>query len=200
MTEEQYLAFDNAHEGKHWFVNGQIYAMAGGTPRHSLICNNVGAALGRLLRDRPCVVFQSDLRVNVRAAGLYNYPDVTVVCGKIERHPKDKNTIVNPTLIVEVLSPGTEGDDRGPKATHYRSLPSLKEYLIVSSTDEHVEHYRRLDDGRWLLTEATGRTGKIELSTIEGALSLADVYDKTEMLDEGVARDESSGKPPDSPQ
>lgn len=182
MTEEAYLAYDDAHEGKHWFVNGQIYAMAGGTPRHSAICNNVGRALGNLVAKRPCIVFQSDLRVHVRATGLYNYPDVTVVCGTPERHPKDRNTIVNPTLIVEVVSPGTEGEDRGPKAAHYRKLASLEEYVIVSSTREQVEHYRRLEDGHWLLTEALGREASIELPALGGVLSLAEVYDKTELL------------------
>ena len=184
VTEEAYLAFDDANEGKHWFVNGQIYAMAGGTPRHSAICNNVGRALGNLVAKRPCIVFQSDLRVHVRETGLYDYPDVTVVCGPPERHAKDRNTIINPTLIVEVLSPGTENDDRGAKATHYRRLASLKEYLLVSSTEERVEHYRRLDDGKWLLTEVEGRGSSIELPVLDGTLSLADIYDKTELLGE----------------
>jgi Uma2 family endonuclease len=138
MTEEEYLAFDDATEGKHWYANGQIYAMAGGTPRHSAICNNVGAALKSLVAKRRCLVFQSDLRVHVPETGLYNYPDVTVVCGNAERHPKSRNTVVNPTVIVEVLSKSTQGDDRGAKSTHYRSLPSLKEYLLVSTRSEHV--------------------------------------------------------------
>jgi len=183
MTEEEYLAFDDATEGKHWFANGQIYAMAGGTPRHSLICNNVGRALGNLVAKRRCLVFQSDLRVHVPGTGLYNYPDVTVVCGGEQRHPKSRNTIVNPTVIVEVLSKATEADDRGAKSTHYRLLPSLQEYVLVSTRGERVEHYRRLEDGKWLLTEARGRDASIELPALSGVLSLADVYDKTELLE-----------------
>ena len=183
MSEDEYLAFDDATPGKHWYANGQIYAMAGGTPRHSAICANVGAALNRIVAKRKCLVFQSDLRVQVAETKLYNYPDVTIVCGPIERHPKSRNTVVNPTLIVEVLSKATEADDRGAKSTHYRALSSLKEYLLVSTSGEHIEHFRRLDDGKWLLTEAHGRAASIELPALEGVLSLADVYDKTELID-----------------
>ncbi len=183
MSEDEYLAFDDATEGKHWYANGQIYAMAGSTPRHSAICSSVGRVLGNLVAKRRCLVFQSDLRVHVPETRLYTYPDVTVVCGTPERHPKDRNTIVNPTLIVEVLSKSTEADDRGAKSTHYRALSSLKEYVLVSTRREQVEHFRRLDDGKWLLTEARGREGSIELPVLEGVLSLGDVYDKTELLE-----------------
>lgn len=147
---EEYLAYERDSRMKHEYDAGEIIAMAGGSRRHNALASRVSAALeaGR----RPgCVAFQSDQRVRVLATGRAVYPDASMVCGAIEGDPADPsdNTITNPTLIVEVLSPSTEEDDRGSKWQHYQLMPSLQEYVLVSQSLPRVERYRRLASGGW---------------------------------------------------
>ena len=154
------------------FADGEIYAMAGGSKRHNALALRVGAALHGSQRAE-CTAFQSDQRVRIPAVNRAVYPDVTVVCGAIESDPLDVETILNPTLIVEVLSASTEEYDRGDKWMAYQSLSSLKEYVLVAQDDRRVEHYRRLPSGGWEYSDTT--TGTIELVT--GAkLDLDDLY------------------------
>jgi Uma2 family endonuclease len=152
FTEAEYLARERAGTEKHEFINGEILAMAGGSPDHALLSANVISALKQRLRGGPCRVYTSDLRVNVADTKHYTYPDVTVICGETLLHPSDPNTVRNPRLLVEVLSDATELHDRGAKWAHYRHLPSLQEYVLVSQGAQQVEHYRRVESG-WLLTE-----------------------------------------------
>ena len=182
MSEEQYIAFERAStDGKSEFLSGRVFAMAGASPRHNLITSNVSGSLSAALRGRPCVVLSSDQRVCVEATGLYTYSDVTVVCGGLRLHPHYEDTLLNPTLVVEVLSPSTEGYDRGPKFAHYRRIESLREVLLVSQVERVVEHFARESDGSWRLTTWT-EGQSVPLPALSSFLALDDAYDKVDLL------------------
>jgi Uma2 family endonuclease len=148
-TYEEYLAYERDSELKHEFEAGEIFAMAGGSPRHSALASRISAALENK-RRADCTAFQSDMRIRVLATGRATYPDASMVCGPIELDVADRSdtTITNPTLIVEVLSPSTEEVDRGGKWRDYQLIPSLQEYVLVSQ-ESRVEIYRRLPSGTW---------------------------------------------------
>jgi len=163
-TLAEYLALEAASDTRHEYLNGEIFAMAGGTPEHGALAANVIRLLGTALLDRPCVVYTSDVRIRVLATGLNTYPDVSVTCGAIERDPQDASTIVNPVVLVEVLSDSTEAYDRGEKFAHYRRIPSLRDYLLVSQHEARIEHYRRNDDGTWTLRDvASSETVRLSI-------------------------------------
>ena len=172
-TYEDYLSYEEKSELKHEFDAGEIYAMAGGSPRHSALAAQITIALG-ISRRSGCTVFQSDMRLRVLATGRSTYPDVSMVCGPIELDPADRTgtTITNPTLLVEVLSPTTEEVDRGSKWKDYQLLPSLQEYVLVSQ-DPRVEIYRRLPSGSWEYTDV--RNGVVTLAS-GATLDLAVLY------------------------
>jgi len=162
-----YLAFEEASTTKHEFLNGEIYGMAGGTPEHAALSVAVSSALLAQLRGGPCRVYSSDLRVRVLATGLATYPDVTVVCGEVERDPESATSVVNPRVVVEVLSDATEAYDRGQKLDHYRRIPSLAAVVLVSHREPVIEVWERAAEGAWRRGECrTGQTAVIEaLST-----------------------------------
>jgi Uma2 family endonuclease len=154
MTYAEYLAFEAASETKHEFVNGELHAMAGGTIAHGALAAAVTIALGNALDGRRCRVLSSDVRVRVGATGLATYPDLSVVCGHVETDPDDPHGVLNPSVIIEVLSDSTEAYDRGAKAAHYRRIPSLREYVLVSQREPLIEVHRRTERGTWELVEA----------------------------------------------
>lgn len=178
-TEEDYLDFERSVETKHEFDRGEVYAMAGASEQHTLIATNIAASLNFQLKGRDCRVYQSDLRVKVADSGLYAYPDVTVVCGERQFTDEKRDTITNPTVLIEVLSPSTENYDRGTKFRRYRALETFQEYVLVEQDVPHVEHYQRQADGGWMLKDVIGLDSVIELSSISCTLALTDVYDKT---------------------
>ena len=174
MTYGQYLELERTSETKHEYLRGEVFAMAGGTPEHARLAANIIGELGAALRGRPCSVFTSDARVRIEATDRATYPDVTVVCGRLEHAADDPDSITNPVVIVEILSDATEADDRGEKFAHYRRLASLREYVLVSQRARRLEVYRRRDE-RWMLDEAgTGAT--LRLESIDVTLSVDDVY------------------------
>jgi Uma2 family endonuclease len=173
MTYEEYLAFERASETKHEYVNGEVFAMAGGTREHARLAARLIGQLERALEGKPCATFTSDVRVRVEATGRSTYPDVTVVCGKVEASTVDEDAITNPTVLVEVLSPSTEKDDRTDKWAHYRRLPSLREFVLVASEEHRVEVYRREERG-WHYLELT--TGTLELASIGAVIDLGALY------------------------
>ncbi len=177
-TPEQYLEQEERAEFKSEYLSGQIFAMAGGSPEHSAIGNNIGGEMRSLLRGTPCAVFNSGLRVTVMQSGLMTHPDVTVVCGEQHRHPLDKNSIINPMVLFEVLSPTTEAYDWGAKWALYRHLDSLREYILISQDKPLVEQYVRQDDGSWKFTAAEGLEASLWLPSLGCTLSLAEVYDR----------------------
>jgi Uma2 family endonuclease len=181
-SEAEYLAREQTSSTKHEYINGEIVAMSGATPEHNLVAANITGVLRERLRDRPCLVLSSDQRVHVRATKLRCYPDVTVVCGPIERDAIDSMAIVNPVVIVEVLSETTEAYDRGAKFAHYRHLSTLMEYVLVSPADRRVEHYRRLESAQWLLSEVTGPEASLTLPALGLAVPLAEIFAKLDLL------------------
>ena len=174
-TFAQYLALEAASDTKHEFLNGEIFAMSGGTPEHAELAANVIGELRTQLRGRPCATYTSDLRIRVLATGLSTYPDVSVVCDKLERDPEDAHSVLNPVVLVEVLEGSSEAYDRGEKFAHYRRIPSLREYVLVSQREKRIEHYHRNDDGSWTLREA-GSGAHARLASIECELSVDEVY------------------------
>ena len=182
LTPQDYLAQERKAETKSEYYAGQVYAMSGAGEAHNLVVTNIIIALGSRLRKRPCKVYPSDMRVKVSPTGLYTYPDVTVVCGEPEFDDKQKDTLLNPTMIIEVLSESTEAYDRGKKFAHYRTLDSLAEYLIIAQDAVAIDRYVRQYDGRWLLTAYRGLQAVAMLEAIDCELPLAEVYDKVEEL------------------
>lgn len=188
VTPEEYLALERQADSKSEYYAGAIFAMAGASRRHNLIVGNVFASLHGQLRKRPCSVFPSDMRVKVSATGLYTYPDVSVVCGQPRFDDQYQDTLLNPTLIVEVLSKTTAGYDHGEKFEHYRKLELFEEYLLISQERCYIEHFVRQTDNRWLLSEYEQLQDVIELPTIACCLALADVYEKIEISEVRLLR------------
>jgi Uma2 family endonuclease len=180
FTPAQYLELERKAQDKSEYFRGEIYPMCGASREHNLITGNVGTALHRQLRHRPCEVYQSNMRVKVSPTGLYTYPDVVVVCGAPRFEDAELDTLLNPTVLVEVLSESTEAYDRGAKFEQYRTLDSLMDYLLIAQDRCHVEHFARQPDGRWLLAEAKGLQDMIRIGSVECDLVLAEVYEKVQ--------------------
>jgi Uma2 family endonuclease len=176
LTPEQYLEREHQSTSKHEYFNGNIFDMAGSTPRHNAITVNITSALHMKVRGR-CRVFASDVRIKVPATTLYTYPDVSVVCGAVQYDESDANTVSNPKVIVEVLSQSTEGYDRGDKFAHYQRLDSLTDYLLVSQGTTRVEHYVRQADHQWLLTVLGNLDESVDLNSIGCQLPLKVIYE-----------------------
>jgi len=168
-TEAEYLAFEDESEFKHEFVDGQVLAMTGASRNHNLINLNTGGILNAQLADRQCEVYASDMRVHL--------DELSVVCGEPQFLEGAFDTLVNPNVVIEVLSPSTEGRDRGRKSKLYRSIPSLQVYLLVSQSDAHIERYPR-DGATWSLSDFDGLDAQVELPSIGCTLALNDVYRK----------------------
>jgi Uma2 family endonuclease len=178
LTPEEYLAIERKAEYKSEYFNGEMFAMSGASPNHVLIVANIVAELRGKLKQKPCNVYASDLRVRVSPTGLYTYPDVVVVCGQLQLADNHRDTLLHPTLIVEVLSDSTQDYDRGRKFEHYRSLSSFSEYVEIAQDRCHVEYFLRQADSCWLLSETNNIEDTLHLSSINCNLALTEVYDK----------------------
>jgi Uma2 family endonuclease len=176
-TPEEYLALDRAAECKSEYHAGEIFAMAGASEAHNIITGNTLTELHAQLKGRAARLFSSEMRVHISEAGWYVYPDASVVCGERRFADDRRDVLLNPVLIVEVVSPATEFWDRGSKFEAYRRLPSLEQYLLVDQNRLHVERYTRRPEGGWLLADARGLAAVLHLSSIGCDLALADVYD-----------------------
>jgi Uma2 family endonuclease len=179
LTPEEYLALERKATTKSEYLNAHIYAMAGASREHNLITGNIFGELRTQLRERPCEAYVNDMRLKIGPAGLYTYPDVAVVCGEPRFEDTDLDTLTNPTVLVEVLSPSTEAYDRGEKFAHYRRLGSLQEYILVAQNCVRVEHYLR-QEKQWLLTELSDLDEVLHLVSISCDLSLHEIYVKVE--------------------
>jgi Uma2 family endonuclease len=189
-TIEQYAEMEENAPYKSEFIAGRIYAMSGGTPTHSFIAGNIGGEMRNLLRGQPCQVSNNDLRVGIMPLDVETYPDVTVVCGEPHVNPFDKNSVINPSVIFEVLSPSTERYDRGEKWARYRRLDSLQEYVLVSQDKPEVEQYVRQESG--LCYKAVEGVDAASIVTVLGfTLSLAEIYDRI-TFEESVSVRETS--------
>jgi Uma2 family endonuclease len=176
LSPEEYLARERQAEFRSEFYRGEMFAMAGASWEHTLIKDNLAAEIRQQLKNGPCQVVTSDLRVKVDATGLYTYPDVIVVCDKPEFEDKVLDTLLNPQILVEVLSDSTEKYDRGAKSVHYRRIPSLREYVLIAQDRPLVERYVRQPDGGWLLMEFNELSQTLAFATIPARIALADIY------------------------
>lgn len=176
VTEDEYLALERKASERHELVNGQIVAMAGATPRHNALVTNTVVALANRPRGKGCRPLASDQRIHVPATGLFTYPDIVVVCGAIELHPRDPMTVLNPRSIVEVLSPTTEAYDRGARFAHYRSITSLRSYVMLSHDEVRLERFERGEAGVWSLHESVGLGALAQLPGLEVSVPLAELY------------------------
>lgn len=176
MSEQEYLAMERGSAAKHELWNGEAFAMTGGTLAHAMLAMNTGSALVHALRDRQCRVLSSDAKVHVPLMRGFVYPDISVVCGEIRTYDETRDVLLNPVLVVEVLSESTEGFDRGDKFAGYRSIPSLLDYVLVSQLARRVEVYSRQHDGGWLLRSYDDEQRAITLPSIEVGLALGEVY------------------------
>lgn len=183
-TEDEYLERERQAETKSELINGEIVAMAGGSPKHNALAANVARVLGNRLLGRRCIVFNSDQRIHVPATGLYTYPDVSVACDGPKFHSKYKDTLLNPKVLIEVLSGSTEAYDRGAKFAHYRSIPSLEEYVLVWQDPMRVEHYKRIEPRQWLLTDHEGADASLQVLGFD--LPLHELYAGLELLEESA--------------
>lgn len=177
-SPEEYLALERKAAYKSEYFNGEIFAMSGASEEHNLIVMNIAASLHNQFRGRSCKVYANDMRIKVSPTGLYTYPDVVAVCEDAQLEDANLDTLLNPTVLIEVLSRSTEAYDRGEKAEHYRRLPSLAEYLLISQDKPHLEHYLRQPDNRWLLSEISDWHAVVSLPAIDCTLALAAVYDR----------------------
>ena len=175
MDYASYLALEAKAAEKHEYVNGEVYAMAGGTPEHARLQSRLSQLLGQALEGKPCAVFSSDLRVRITATGRSTYPDLSIVCGRVETAADDGEAAVNPTVIVEVLSKTSEADDRGAKWAHYQMLATLKEYVLVSQDEPRIEVFRR--DGTLWTYEAFAPGDQLRLSSLGIAVDVTRVYE-----------------------
>ncbi len=178
MTPQEYLEFERKSEEKHEYYAGEIFAMAGARRRHNVIVWNFGGELRQKLKGKTCEAYPNDMRVFIPQTGLYTYPDLVVVCGEPQFQDDVFDTLLNPILIIEVLSEKTENYDRGKKFQHYRSIETLHEYVLVSTDEARIEKFEKTGDGFWFLSEAVGIDSEIELTSIECRISLTEVYDK----------------------
>lgn len=175
MSYAEYLAAEERSDVRHEFLNGEVWEMAGGTPEHAALAAAMIAELSSRLRGKPCRIYSSDLRIRIQETGLATYPDVAVVCGQLATAVDDEHAALNPVVLVEVLSPTTEGYDRGAKAAHYRRIPALREYVLVSQSEPPIEVHRRTESGRWELFDA--RPGEtIELASLGVRLDVSAIY------------------------
>lgn len=179
-TLEDYLGVEEMSGVRHELVDGQIFAMAGGTPEHAALAASAVVLLGSKLRGKPCRPYSGDLRIRVLATGLATYPDAAVICGEPARDPSSVTHVTNPTVVIEVLSPSTEAYDRGEKREHYQQIEALREYVLVSQHQRRVEVFRRVDSGWTHDVYEAGST--IDLASLGISLSTDELYD-----DAGVA-------------
>jgi Uma2 family endonuclease len=178
LTPEEYLAIERQAEYKSEYVEGVMYAMAGGSPQHNSVSVNILTLINLHLWESPCKVFNSEMKVRVPSSRKYHYPDVTIVCEKPEYADDEKDVLLNPLLIVEVLSKSTQGYDKGKKFLYYQEIDSFREYLLVAQDHPLVQHYVRQPDGSWIYKKIDGLEQSAELMTINCRLKLKDIYAK----------------------
>ncbi len=177
VSVADYLALELSSEVRHEYENGEVREMPGGSEDHSTIGVNIKVSLRLALKDKPCGIHGGDLRIKIPHTGLYTYPDISVTCGERQFENAKRDSLLNPTIIFEILSPSTERYDRGRKFSHYQTIASVSDYLLVSQDAYQVEHFVRQADDTWLLKIYRGLEAKVFISSLNCELSLADIYD-----------------------
>ncbi len=181
ISPEEYLETEREAEYKSEFFDGEIFAMSGASRKHNLLVFNISGMLHRQLRNRNCEAYATDMRVKVSPTGLYTYPDVVIVCGEPLFDDDYLDTLLNPVVIIEVLSKSTEHYDRGKKFENYRTLKSLSDYLLIAQDTPSVEHYTRQSDNQWLFSEYKDMQEIIRVDSIECELAVNEIYEKVEL-------------------
>jgi Uma2 family endonuclease len=181
LTVAEYLALEETSELKHEFFDGERFVLSGATPNHNAIKDNLVGELGLQLRGHGHRTYSSDQRTHIDATGLFTYPDILIVCGRAEYDPADRNSIINPRVLVEILSPSTAGYDRGTKFRHYQRLTSVQEVVFVAQDQVHVERFVRQPDGSWNLTTFDDPAGAVALTSVPAVVPLAAVYRDVEL-------------------
>lgn len=177
VTESEYLAFERESQERHEFYRGEIFLMSGASFKHNVIEDNLRVLIGTFLRGKKCRSFGSNLRIHIPKNTLYTYPDILIVCDKPVFVDNEFDTLLNPSVIIEILSPSTGNYDRGAKFDLYREIETLKEYILVDSTNTHCIHYVKNADATWTLSEAKNLSDTFEITTIGLQLQMSDVYD-----------------------
>ena len=183
ISAQTYLKQERLAEAKSEYLNGEVFAMAGASRKHNQITSNLVVSLGSQLSGRDCSVYTSDMKVrtDARDADKYSYPDVVVACDDEQFEDEEEDVLLNPRMIIEVLSKSTEAYDRGLKFFHYQLIPSLQDYLLVTQHYCRVEHYQRRDDIQWVYSEFHAMTDELELSSLGCHLKVADVYHRVKL-------------------
>lgn len=184
MTEAEYLAYERDSEAKHELIDGEIFAMTGASREHNLISGAAYAGLFTQLKGKGCELYPSDMRVKIVPWRMYTYPDLSLVCGEPKFADHEFDTLLNPVLLIEVLSPSTERYDRGRKFQAYRSIPSLKEYLLIAQDELRIERYFRLENELWEFTDVQGLDAEIALKSVDAVLKLSDIYEQVTFTNE----------------
>jgi Uma2 family endonuclease len=177
----EYLEMERRSPRKHEFLAGEVFAMAGGSQMHSLLATNLTRELGNRLKNGPCRVYNSDMRLKVEATEYYAYPDAQVACAERRFEGEKQDVLLNPKIIVEVFSDSTAGVDHSQKFWHYRHIESFQEYLLVSQDAWLIEHYVRQPNGGWLMDIAEGKDGILRLPTIQAEIPLTEIYSETDL-------------------
>ena len=177
ISADAFLDQEERSETKHWYYAGVVTAMAGGSPGHAFLAANLIRDLGTALRGRKCRVAGSDLLFQTGSKEMYLYPDVMVICGPVATMEGRPNIVTNPVFVAEVLSPGTEGDDRGAKSREYRASPSIRQYALVSQVRPMVEIHTRGEDGNWRISDVSGLEAECVFSSLECSVPMAALYE-----------------------
>ncbi|MEZ4529320.1 MAG: Uma2 family endonuclease [Desulfobacterales bacterium] len=178
LSEEEYLEFERNSESKNEYFDGEIFAMSGASEAHNLIVANVIVTLGSQLKKKPCRVYPSDMRLKIESTKLYTYPDVMIVCGERKFGDKEKDMLLNPDVIIEVLSDSTESYDRGKKFSHYRQIASLKEYVLISQNIRKIEKFLKTESRQWIWEDTDEDYPEMILESVGCSLHLDEIYDK----------------------
>ncbi len=177
ITPEQYLESEETSQVKHEYYDGQIYAMAGGTNAHAILCSNTLAVLVNQLFGEPCRAVGSEQRIKIEATGLHVYPDTSVYCEDARFDGTGNTNLLDPTVVIEVLSRSTSAYDRGDKFDHYKRIESLQDYILIEQTRVHVEHFHRLENGDWLVRFFDDLNDTLALASIDCRVILSQIYD-----------------------
>lgn len=181
-TIEEYLEMEQASQEKHEYYQGEIFAMSGAKVTHNIIATNTAALFTNKLKGKPCRPFNSDQRIHIEKNSLFTYPDISIVCGEIETRNNDEWNVINPTIIIEILSPFTRDYDRGQKFKLYRDIPSLKEYVLIDSESINVEIFFLNQQGNWELKEYTTIDDSFALDSVQVKLQLQEIYEGTRLV------------------
>lgn len=176
ISIEEYLAAEETSDVKHEYYKGEVFAMAGGSIAHNQIVSNTIAAINNFLRDKDCQIFPSDLKVHNESNTLFTYPDLSIICGKIERWNNRIDTVTNPVVLIEILSKSTQGYDRGQKFHLYRSIPSVKEYILIASFETLIERYTKQATGFWNFRETSNPEDAFHIESIGFSCPIKELY------------------------